>query len=171
MNPTEGRTDKTIRTNPLVTGSILIKRKKPLRQPRLEGRLAKRIQDLQKEVHHLARAQEKMDHRFDRLKASQIEMQTEINELATVQTALEQAVNALSAAVQQLQTEIETGITPFPELQTLLQSDNNQVETISTPGGTVSGTVVEVGTDAVLLQESTEDLLLVPFAKITLVEP
>ncbi|MFD1677064.1 hypothetical protein [Alicyclobacillus fodiniaquatilis] len=170
MKPADPRTDKAIRTSTIVTGSIVIKRKKPFRQPRVEGRIAKRIRELQKEVHHLARAQEKTEHRFDRLKASQNEMQTEINELATTQTALEQEVSALSTTVQQLETEIETGITPFPGLQDLLQSAINQVATISTPGGTVSGTVVEVGTDAVLLQESTGDLLVVPFAKITTVQ-
>lgn len=118
------------------------------------------VQKLLREVHELAR-QLRIFKR--ETLAEEQRLQSEINQL--------QAQDAnLQAQISNLQTEIESGLTPNPALQSLLQSKQGQTVTVSTPAGNVTGEIILVGTDAVEIRESNGDIVIIPFTKVTAVQ-
>lgn len=118
------------------------------------------VQGLQKEVHHLQHEVRGLQHEVH-------ELRHEVHELRLVVQSQQVQIQSLQTQLQQLQLAVETGIVPNPALQSLFQQLTGQMVTIATPGGNVTGTVVEAGDDAVVIRESTADLVIIPYSKIS----
>lgn len=78
-------------------------------------------------------------------------------------------IEEIEHRLRRIEAQLASGITPNPALGRFLESKLGQTVTISTPGGSVSGTVVLVGSDAVEIRENTGDIVIIPFSKITAV--
>lgn len=66
-----------------------------------------------------------------------------------------------------IQQALESGLISNPALEAFVTSKLNQIVTVTTPSGAITGTVVVIGTDAVELREINGDLVVIPYSKIT----
>lgn len=96
-------------------------------------------------------------------------LQQSVAQLQQGQASIQQTLAALERSVSFIQTELETGLIANPQMQATLTALEGQSVTLSTPGGSVTGTVTLVGTDAVELREANGDIVIIPFSKITTV--
>ncbi|WP_211745979.1 bZIP transcription factor [Paenibacillus sp. Marseille-Q4541] len=90
---------------------------------------------------------------------------------------LEEKVEELTAKVQllqhrlsELESEVRSGLTVNPELQTFFDSKIGQNISISTNNVTVIGTVLASGVDAVEIRESNGDIVVIPYANISVAQ-
>ncbi|UOF90556.1 hypothetical protein LSG31_22315 [Fodinisporobacter ferrooxydans] len=99
------------------------------------------------------------------------DLEREISKLAKKFATLTQTVYQLQQQVIGIQAEIVSGNPNNPVLQQFFQSRTGQTVTITTPAGTVTGTVLIAGTNAVELRETaTGDIIIVPYSKVVAVQ-
>ncbi|PWI57462.1 hypothetical protein [Sulfoacidibacillus thermotolerans] len=125
------------------TGRSVLVRGKLLR--RIHA-LREELRELRSELHHLQK------------------------EIRRDQHHLEEQIHSIQRELRRLRTSLESGLPANPALETYFSSRQGQIVTVTTSGGTITGTVTEVGTNAVLLTESNGDLVLIPYVKITAVQ-
>lgn len=94
-------------------------------------------------------------------------LEHEVRELEHENREIERQLHELRERVKRLEAQISSGQPPNPALQALFASKQGQVVTVSTASGTLTGTVTLVGTNAVELTESSGDILVIPYSKIT----
>jgi len=80
---------------------------------------------------------------------------------------LERQIEELRRRVARLEREVVSDLPPNPALEALFAGQIGQTVSVSTASGTLTGTVVVAGTNAVELRENTGDILIIPYSKIT----
>ncbi|WP_442603219.1 hypothetical protein [Paenibacillus sp. KN14-4R] len=108
--------------------------------------LSKRIKALSKTVSYLLAATASLQKKVYQIAKSQLVMKREI---------------------AQINGQLNTLLAPSKAVQSLFESRYGTSTTITTGGGTVSGTVIATGTDFVQILEPTGDIVIIPFANIT----
>jgi ribosome maturation factor RimP len=91
---------------------------------------------------------------------------------AVVDTTIAQlntSVSELGQSYQYLLTVFSSGLYPNPALEAQFTQSLNQSVTVVTPAGSITGTVIAVGTDAVELREANNDVVIIPYHQITAV--
>ncbi len=98
------------------------------------------------------------------------ELHTELHHIEKELHHQEEQLRALQREVRALKAELASGLPANPALQSYFTSRQGQTVTIATSGGSITGTVTVVGTNAVELIESTGDIVVIPYAKINAVQ-
>lgn len=83
---------------------------------------------------------------------------------------LAKSVRHLNARLDELESNLASGLFPNPALQEVLQEKIGQTITVSTASATVEGILLTAGTDALEIRESTGDLVLIPYSRITVLQ-
>lgn len=126
----------------------------------LEKKLVVKIHELRHRLHDL-KHEWRVEHHHLEKRIDAVEVR-----LAGIETK----VASLETAIATLQTELESGLVPNAALRSLFQNKLGTSVTVTTAGGSLAGTVTQVGTNAVVLTESSGDILVIPFSKITSVQ-
>jgi len=130
-----------IRTRKIVANSLQIRGSVPIYHS-----LAAKVRRLRLEVRQLRREVHHNEQRF------------------------EHEIHELWEAIARLEEQIVSGEPTNPSLQALFSSKQGQVVTVGVASGTLAGTVTVVGTNAVELTESNQDVLIIPYSQITSVQ-
>ncbi|GIP21177.1 DUF2642 domain-containing protein [Paenibacillus sp. J22TS3] len=80
---------------------------------------------------------------------------------------LKESVLILTERLNELENDLESEIFPNPTLQAALQDKVGQTVTVNTASATVEGTLLTVTSDSLEIRESTGDLVLIPYSRIT----
>ena len=112
-------------------------------------------------IHHSLAAQV----RRLRLEVRQLRQEVHHNE-----QRFEHEIHELWEAIARLEEQIVSEHPENPSLQALFSSKQGQVVTVGVASGTLVGTVTVVGTNAVELTESNQDVLIIPYSQITSVQ-
>lgn len=130
-----------------------------------------RLEERVEGAHHLA---VQTEHALQNLRTQFANLEQVVGPLPQNITDLQQAVASIQqniASVEQsistIQTELETGLIANPQMQAALTTLVGKTATLTTSGGSVTGTVILVGTNAVELREANGDIVIIPFSKIT----
>ncbi|RUT29658.1 hypothetical protein EJP77_14935 [Paenibacillus zeisoli] len=83
---------------------------------------------------------------------------------------LAKSVRHLTERLDEIERNLASGLFPNPALQEVLQEKIGQTVTISTASATVEGILLTAGTDALEIRESTGDLVLIPYSRITVLQ-
>ncbi|MBP2001347.1 hypothetical protein J2Z69_002390 [Paenibacillus shirakamiensis] len=79
-------------------------------------------------------------------------------------------VKELTARLNDLEDRLSSGVFPNPAIVAYLQDKIGQSIHISTASASLEGILVTVATDALEIRESTGDLVLIPFSRITVLQ-
>ncbi|USB32280.1 hypothetical protein [Paenibacillus sp. YPG26] len=90
-------------------------------------------------------------------------LRREVNQLA-------RSVRILTERLDELEENLASGLFANPSLQENLQDKIGQTVTISTASATVEGILLTAGSDALEIRESTGDLVLIPYSRITVIQ-
>ncbi len=101
------------------------------------------------------------------VKESERSLKRDIHHLQEQVEKLQKQVATLHAQLQGVEIQLASGLTANPALQSLFTSLEGKTVTVTTPAGILSGTVLVVGTNAVELQESNGDIVIIPYSKVS----
>ncbi|MCI0184445.1 tektin family protein [Sulfoacidibacillus ferrooxidans] len=111
--------------------------------------IRKRIHTLRRELHELHKELHHIDHTLKRELHRQ-----------------EEQMRDLQKELRLMKNELASGLPANPVLQAYFTAYQHQVVTVTTGGGSITGTVTLVGTNAVEITESTGDIVVIPYGKI-----
>ena len=130
-----------------------------------------RLEERAESAHHLALQTE---HALQNLRTQLANLEHVVGPLPQNITDLQQTVASIQqniASVEQsistIQTELETGLIANSQMEASLTALVGKTATFTTSGGSVTGTVILVGTNAVELREANGDIVIIPFSQIT----
>jgi chromosome segregation ATPase len=118
------------------------------------------VQDLGNDVSSLASQVQDLGNNVSSLESRVAAVENDVS-------SLQVQLNDVQQGVASLQRQLTTGLINNPELQQLFESRLGQEVVVSTSGGSVTGSVMIAGINAVQLQETgTTNIVVIPYSKI-----